>query len=511
MTRGNDVSEDDRAQLAALGYTSHFDRSMGLWQNFALGFTYLSPVVGAYSLFAFGMATGGPPMIWSYGIAACGMMMICLVFGEVVSQFPISGGVYPWARRLVGRRWSWMTGWIYGWAMYATIAGVAVGSGPFLASLLGMPTTPAAITLVALGILTVSTLLNLLGTRTLARVAMLGFLCEIAGAVVVGGWLLLFHRVQPVAIFVSAPAIPGGGAYLPAFLASTLVGMCCCYGFEACGDLAEETPDPGRAIPRAMRMTIYIGIPVTVVSVAGLMLAVPDMAAVISGKVADPIAMILTDAFGPLGYRLIVMVVMVSFVSCLLSLQAAVSRLVFAYGRDRMIVGGALLARLSPGTHVPVASLILAGVIPSIIVTLGFAVDQVLALILSFAAVGIYLSFQMVVIGAVHARLRGWVPSGKFRLGAWAWPVNILALVYGAAAIVNVLWPRAPVGSAWFVAYAQLLALAGVIGAGLVYLLARRPERHGDAPAADAWMIFGGGRRTTRPMGVRNTALPPLD
>jgi hypothetical protein len=34
--------------------------------------------------------------------------------------------------------------------------------------------------------------------------------------------------------------------------------MFCCYGFEACGDVAEETPNPGRNIPKSMRMTIYV-------------------------------------------------------------------------------------------------------------------------------------------------------------------------------------------------------------------------------------------------------------
>ena len=37
---------DDEAQLAALGYSGEFHRSMGLWANMALGFTYLSPLVG---------------------------------------------------------------------------------------------------------------------------------------------------------------------------------------------------------------------------------------------------------------------------------------------------------------------------------------------------------------------------------------------------------------------------------------------------------------------------------
>ena len=46
----------DAAQLQALGYTSKFDRSMTQLENFSLGFTYLSPVVGVYSLFAFALA-----------------------------------------------------------------------------------------------------------------------------------------------------------------------------------------------------------------------------------------------------------------------------------------------------------------------------------------------------------------------------------------------------------------------------------------------------------------------
>jgi amino acid transporter len=50
--------------------------------------------------------------------------------------------------------------------------------------------------------------------------------------------------------------IVSGGSYLPAFLASALAAMFCYYGFEACGDVAEETPDASRQIPKAMRMTI---------------------------------------------------------------------------------------------------------------------------------------------------------------------------------------------------------------------------------------------------------------
>lgn len=108
MTRPPTTAERDSAQLEALGYDSKFDRSMSLWANFALGFTYLSPVVGVYTVFAFAIATGGPPMFWSYLFVGLGQLLVALVFGEIVSQFPIAAvfilGPGGWWES-VGRGW----------------------------------------------------------------------------------------------------------------------------------------------------------------------------------------------------------------------------------------------------------------------------------------------------------------------------------------------------------------------------------------------------------------------
>src|SRR5690242_3816551 len=157
---------------------------MNLWGNFSLGFTYLSPVVGVYSLFAFALGTGGPPMIWAVVLAAVGQLLVATVFGEVVSQFPVSGGIYPWARRLWGRRWAWMAGWVYALALLATIASVSYGAGPFMAQMLGIETSTTSTVVCALVVVAIATLLNLGGTKLLAKAAIFGFAAELAGAVV---------------------------------------------------------------------------------------------------------------------------------------------------------------------------------------------------------------------------------------------------------------------------------------------------------------------------------------
>src|SRR5262245_53262084 len=336
--------DEDAAQLAALGYTSEFKRDMSLWANISLGFTYLSPVVGVYTLFAFALATAGPPMIWSFVIVGIGQFLVALVFGEVVSQYPVAGGIYPWARRLWGRRWAWMTGWVYMIALVVTIASVSYGAGPFVAMLLGIDPTVDVTILCAIGVIVLATVLNLGGTQLLAKVAFFGFAAELAGAVVVGGWLLLTQREHGLGVLFDSFGAGGSGSYLPAFLASALIGVYLYYGFEACGDVAEEVRNPGVQIPKSMRMTIYIGGAASFFITLALLLAVPDFGAVISGADPDPVTTVLSDAFGPVGFRVVVGVVLISFVSCALSLQAAASRLVYSYARDEMMPGSRFFA-----------------------------------------------------------------------------------------------------------------------------------------------------------------------
>src|SRR5262249_23064045 len=56
-----------------------------------------------------------------------------------------------------------------------------------------------------------------------------------------------------------------------------LAGVSCNYGFEACGDLAEEVSDPSRRIPKAMRMTIYVGGAAAMFTCLALILATPNI------------------------------------------------------------------------------------------------------------------------------------------------------------------------------------------------------------------------------------------
>src|SRR3954447_14579025 len=175
------TTTSDNDYLRALGYEEKFDRGINLWSNFALGFLYLSPLVGVIALLGLGLSTAGPAAIWWIVIVGAGQYLVAMVFGEVVSQYPLAGGLYQWARRLWNGRYAWMLSWIY-------IAGVIIGittttmfSADFVAALLGDPsaTAPPGIKLlIAVVVTVIALLLNATGTRTLALIAQVGLAAE---------------------------------------------------------------------------------------------------------------------------------------------------------------------------------------------------------------------------------------------------------------------------------------------------------------------------------------------
>ena len=87
------VGSDDDARLESLGYTPQLNRVLGLFANFSVAFTYLSPMVGILSLFVLGLGAGGPAYIWLTWIPVAGMLLVALVFGELASHYPAAGAL----------------------------------------------------------------------------------------------------------------------------------------------------------------------------------------------------------------------------------------------------------------------------------------------------------------------------------------------------------------------------------------------------------------------------------
>ena len=133
----------------------------------------------------------------------------------------------------------------------------------------------------------------------------------------------------------------------------------------------------------------------------------------------------------------------------------------------------------------PPYALLVAAVVPALIVIGSKFSTDALTKIISFAALGIYIGFQMVVLAALRARLKGWMPAGSSRSARWGMPVNVGrpglrragdgqhgVAAHAGRALVRQLDRRA-VGR-------------GRVGVGLVYMVLARPYEHSEAISGDA-------------------------
>jgi amino acid transporter len=502
--------DDDDARLEHLGYRPQLNRVLGLFANFSVAFTYLSPMVGIFSLFVLGLGTGGPAYIWLTWIPVAGMLLVALVFGELASHYPVAGALYQYSKYTVGKKFGWFVGWFYGIALLVTVASVDTGVVSYAVALghnwFGWSFSASShmtILIVTLVLLAIQTTLNTIGAKAMGRVAQFGVYVEILGtfgiAVVLGihgfhhgvGYLASTQNVQHVAT--NPLGLNFHGSWIGAGLIAVLAPVYIFYGFESAGDISEETKNAGRQVPRAMRLALIWGGIASFVLTGALLLAMPSSPGALLSTISNGIPYILGQLPSSLQDVLLLLIIF-AFFSCGTSVQGAGSRLAFSYARDGALPASKWISAVSERFKTPANALFGGALITVVFVGLEFASPthdvklwfitypantNVLVSLVSFGVSGIYLSFLLTVIGSMIARARGWVPAGKFRLGRWAWPVSVIAVIYLGLMLVNVVLPsglNSPRGYFNF-DWITLLVMAIVAVAGVIVFLAAHRGR----------------------------------
>lgn len=491
MERRERRVEDSDTDVSRFGYEQTLRRGFSLWSVFALAFAFISPIVALYGIFALSLAAGGPAFWWGFVVVLAGQMLVALVFAEMASVWPLAGGVYQWSRQILGNGFGWFAGWAYMWTLVIAMAAVGYGAASFLAALIGLSEpSPLTLVLLALGVLIIGTFANTFGRGLLKVMVSLSIACEILGSIVIGTVLLLFYRENSLSVVFDAFGTAGEtGSYLfgPFLAAIAFIGWAF-VGFESAGAVAEEVEHPGRDVPRAVLLSLVLVAAVVMYAGLAIILAIPNLEAVVAGEVGDPITDTLAAKLGDGISRPLFAVIVIGFLASLIAIQAAVSRVVFSFARDRALPGSGFLGRLSTDDRLPVNAILLTAVLTATLFLL--ANSNIYGTLVSFTTGGFYVAFFFPTLAALVSRLSGRWQPGVFSLGRAGLVVNILALLWLLFEIVNISWPRAP-DLPWYQNYGvviMVLAL-GVLGAILFLPLqaniSRIPTRQEEQPTPD--------------------------
>jgi amino acid transporter len=446
-------------------------REFGLGATISLAFAFISPIVALYGVFATGIVAAGGIFWWGAPITLAGQLLVALALGQLGSIWPIEGSIYQWSRNLLGRRYGWFAGWIYIWSLIFAMAAVAYGGGQFVAQIFDLDTSSPVLSIaLSILLLALASWGNTMG-RGLIKLTV-GFCigAEIVGSLGIGVYLLLFHHHNDFGVLLTeVPAVRAGFFNSPMALAVAYAGWSF-LGFETAGSIAEEVRDAPRAVPRAMVMSLILVALLVMLASLGLTLAIPDMDQVLAGKIADPVVDTLSRYLPPLAVKAVLVTFVTAFFASLLSIQAAASRVIWAFARERELPASGLLARLSATDRIPVNA-ILATSVPAVILFFMSATNLYQWLI-SFTSAGFYIAFCFPVLGATIIRLRGaWRPGPVEPFPVSGPPVGALvtfaAMAWLVFETINIVWPRgAGPDSKWYDDWviAIIFAALGLLG-----------------------------------------------
>ncbi|MGB7364344.1 MAG: APC family permease [Rhodococcus sp. (in: high G+C Gram-positive bacteria)] len=286
-----------------------------------------------------------------FAAAALLMTMVGYCIGQFAQRMVAVSGLYSYVAKGLGALPGIWAGWSLSLGYAAAAMASVLGAASYTTVLLGRLGLPTgALTFVALSMLVglVAVVLMIRGVRFSTRVT----LAVEVFAIIVASAVLAVMFVQsvdgpPVS---RAPPEANGSAHI-GFVA--LLVITSFVGFESAGTVAREARSPLTAVPRAIRWTpLALGVLYTGAAVAQLPAPVQQN---------DMLAIVLTlpDSSGGAATALSILMelgITASWLACVLGSTTALSRIMFAMGREGVLP--AALGRTHTRFHTPHIALI---------------------------------------------------------------------------------------------------------------------------------------------------------
>jgi amino acid transporter len=433
-------------------------------------------------------ALGGPLAL--IGWIAGAVVALCdgLVWAELSSRYPGSGGTYLYLRDVFGpQRLGKALAFLFNWQflLYAPclLASGYIGFANYAAYLyppLGTNAYEHDALALGVGVVTIA----LLYRRT-SQVALLGTALAVAAALTVGlvAFAGLSHADFAQAFHMAGPLRFNVG-FLAGFGSALIITLYDYAGYSDAALLGDEVVRPERTIPAAIVLSVAIVAVLYVVLQVGVLGAVPwrsllDVHGQPTAQAQYVGSYVVERTWGRVAAIAVTLLVLVTAFASVYGNLLGFSRISYAAARDGAFLP--VFGKLHPRKEIPHVALLVVGVL-SLVASL-FTLDQVIA----FLTAGIVLIqgiAQIVALGLLRSRRE----RAPFRMPLYPLPA-ILALAGWSLAFVSSGTPAILLGLGW-------LAVGAV-----VFLVAARVERWW--PFALALLIAFG-----LSSGVRTDAAP---
>jgi amino acid transporter len=423
------AADSDAENLRKLGYKQELNRTLGLFSSFGVQFTSIAIASATFTTLIVGFGFFGPASFWSFIIGgALQVATVGLAVAQLVSAYPLAGGVYQITARITGKAWlAWQTGWWLLIAHTVAVTAVAVSMAPFIAGWFGVTLNSAADGLPwALGLIIFVTIINIAGVKVAAVTNNIGVIAEVVCiAVLVGALLLVKHPTQPLSFLnETGGTVTDGNWWVPALLA-TILPAYMISSFDATGNASEETHNAARNAPLASVLANVSAYVVGAFMIALIVLAIEDLPAVMASD--TPVKDILSTAVGGTIASIFEALAIVALTATLAMLQLTGIRVLWSQARDGQVPAAHWLRKVSR-QRIPInATLVIFAI--SVVFAMWSSLLSVLA---AMTALAWALAYGVVVTAGLYAVVRKRLPAHPWKYGRLSPLIFVLAIAWSA-------------------------------------------------------------------------------
>ncbi|RCH87084.1 hypothetical protein CU098_007147 [Rhizopus stolonifer] len=466
----------DAQRLHDLGYKQEFKREISLFVQAGFSFTTMAVLPNWLVNFGTSIGAGGPSsMFWGWIVVFPFVTCIALSMAEIVSAYPLAGGMYSWSFLLSSKQWGPFMAWING---YAYLIGLVTAnitlawtSAEFIfnvANVLNVKQIDSQGATIGLycGIIIVATLYNLLGMK------FSGYLNKFLVFWIGIGSIIVICTVPAMApshksaswVFTEFTNTTGYKNNGLAFLLGLLQAGWTLVGYECGIQIVEGTKRADVTAPRGILICIASAIFQGFMLILSTLFSIQDMEELV-GSSSPLVTFFLRATNSSLTAFFLIILLVTQFASLCNSILAT-SHIFWAMARDGCLPFSKYLYKLG-SNDIPTRCLFLQLVISIIIMMPTFGSIVYWEAIMSASVICINVSYGIPFL----CRLiwtRDSLPKGPFSLGRFSLAINTISVAwvcfFAVILCIPSVSPVAPDTMNW-----ASVMIVGIMGFSIVF------------------------------------------
>lgn len=352
--------------IESLGYKQELKRALTVPDLVCYGLIFMVPIA-PFGIYGTVMSISQGMVALAYSIGLVGMVFTALSYWRMAEEFPISGSVYGYATKAIGKPVGFMSGWaiLLDYLLVPTLLYIVAATA--LSAIPGLDGVPIWIWLILF--IAINTVINVIGIEWTNRFNWVMLVLEIIVFIIFCIAAIHYIVTTPGVDFTIKPIFDADHFSMNIVMGAVSVCVLSFLGFDGISTLAEETKGGADSVGKGCVVAILV--------VGAFFIVQTYLAACVLPWHGEGTFTDVDNAFYEVanlagGAKVMVICAAATGFSwgiadCMVA-QAAISRIIFSMARDRMLPK--VLAKVEPRFQTPYVSTIFIAIL-SLLLTIG--------------------------------------------------------------------------------------------------------------------------------------------